>query len=126
MFSQAAPNKSVSLDDGEGVKVFLKLKVNTDFLRQLLEENLVIFSKQELVSELGYPQIMVLPVGDNNQSPLQLLTDSKNDQHAAGVVESYLTAKLYDVIIPSQLDDINQMVGAIKQVKILSKMLCIN
>ena len=117
VFSQAAPNKSVSLDDGEGVKVFLKLKVNTDFLRQLLEENLVIFSKQELVSELGYPQIMVLPVGDNNQSPLQLLTDSKNDQHAAGVVESYLTAKLYDVIIPSQLDDINQMVGAIKQVK---------
>lgn len=120
VYTADQPDKIVVLNKGEGVKVYQKLKINHAYLRQLLEENLVIFSKQELVNELGFPQIIVIPVATDTQSPLDVLAASEQHQHAAGVIESYLTSKQYDVIIPSQLADINQLVesiGAVKGVK---------
>ena len=117
VYASTTPEKTISLNNGEGIKVVMKLKINISFLRQLLEENLIIFSKQELVGELGYPQIIILPTATPEISSLERLTTDKQLQHAAGVIESYLTSKQYDVIIPSQLGEINELVNSIQNVK---------
>ncbi len=116
-YTAAQPNKVISLDRREGVKVYMNFKVNMTFLRQLLEENLVVFSQKELSEELGYPQIMVLPVAASGKEALDVLKSDKKVQHAAGVIESYLTAKKYDVIVPAQLNAINNLTKSIQSVK---------
>ncbi len=116
-YTAAQPNKVISLDRREAIKVYINFKVNMTFLRQLLEENLVVFSQKELSEELGYPQIMVLPVATSGKEALDVLKSDKKVQHAAGVIESYLTAKQYDVIVPTQLNSINNLTKSIQSVK---------
>ncbi len=121
VYSEPKPHKIVSLANGEGVKVFLNMKVNIKYLRQVLEENLVIFSREELVEHLGYPQIIVIPVAEKGESPLKGLKEDPKKQHAAGVIESYLTSKEFEVIVPDQLEAINQMTESISKVNEIGK-----
>ncbi|RAP26061.1 hypothetical protein DID74_02500 [Candidatus Marinamargulisbacteria bacterium SCGC AG-333-B06] len=113
MYVDPKPSRVISLNDGEGIKVFNKIKINMAFLREMLEDNLVIYSHQELVEELGYPQIMVIPSPKDGKSSLDLLKSDKMNQHAAGVIESFLSAKRYEVIVPTQLESINDLTESI-------------
>tara|TARA_Y100001970_G_C14209581_1_gene846110 strand:- start:705 stop:1985 length:1281 start_codon:yes stop_codon:yes gene_type:complete len=109
MYVDPKPNRILSLNDGEGIKVFNTIKINLAFLREMLEDNLVIYSYQELVDDIGYPQIMVIPAAENGKSSLELLKSNKLNQHAAGAIESFLTAKRYEVIVPTQLETVNEL-----------------
>lgn len=117
VYQEGKPHKTVSLDSGQGVKVFVNIKVNMNFVRQVLEENLVIYSKDELVEALGYPQIMVIPVASEGKTVLESLNTDSKKQHAAGVIESYLTSKRYDVIVPNQLETLNKMASSLSNLK---------
>ena len=120
VYTKPQPKNVSSLDNGEGVKVFIELKANYDYIRKYLEENLVIYSKQELSEELGYPQIMVIPAKSAEQTPLDILKTNKQAQHAAGVIESFLTSKQYEVVVPTQIENINQLAESIQTIKKIS------
>lgn len=112
-----SPTRKVVTNRRESIKVYIKLRVNKAYLRQVLEENDIIFSQRDLAAELGYPQIMVLPFTPNNEDPLYFLSKNPDMQHASGVIESHLTAKKYDVILPSQLENINRLVAGAAVIK---------
>jgi hypothetical protein len=114
--SGSQPKQVISLNKGEGIKVVLDVTVNVAYLRQLLEDNLVIFSKEELTRELGYPFVMVMPRAANNQDAIESLRTDKQAQHMAGVIESFLTSKQYDVIIPEQTDLTKSVANTLFQV----------
>ena len=116
-YTKSQPKTITVLNKGEAVKVYIELKVNYSYVRQYLEENLIIFSNQELVEELGYPQIMVIPAKQADQTPLEILTSDKMAQHAAGVIESFLTSKQYEVIVPTQIENINELTQSIQTIK---------
>ena len=113
MYVDPKPTRVVSIDDGEGIKIINAIKINSAFLREMLEDNLVIYSYQELVDEIGYPQIMVIPSASGDKSSLELLKSDKMNQHAAGVIESFLSSKRYEVIVPTQLETINDLTESI-------------
>lgn len=120
VYTKSQPKTVVSIKNGEAVKVYIELKVNYAYIRQLLEEKLIIFSNQELTEQLGYPQIMVIPARSSKKSPLEILKTDKMAQHAAGVIESFLTSKQYEVIVPTQIENLNELTKSIQAVKSIS------
>jgi hypothetical protein len=45
---------------------------------------------------------MVIPSTQKGQNPVELLMNDPKAKHAASVIESYLTARQYDVVVPEQ------------------------
>lgn len=117
VYTKSQPKTITSLKNGEAIKVYIELKVNYAYIRQYLEEKLIIFSNQELNEELGYPQIMVIPARSSKKTPLEILKTDKMAQHAAGVIESFLTSKQYEVIVPTQIENLNELTKSIQVVK---------
>ena len=113
MYVDPKPSRVISINEGEGIKIINKIKINRAFLREMLEDNLVIYSHQELVQEIGYPQIMVIPAASGDKTALELLKSDKMNQHAAGVIESFLSSKRYDVIVPTQLETVSDLTESI-------------
>ena len=107
---------TIALNKGRGVKVRVSLKYHRDTLIQALESYGIIFSTQSLTQQLGYPQIMVLPQTQSSQSPLTVLNNNARAKHCAGVIESYLSNKKFDVIIPSQGQLVDSMSRSIADI----------
>ncbi len=101
--------KKVKIDGGEGLKLVKRFKVNKDLIIRNLENSGVIIGQTELATSMGNPFIMVLPSVKKGQSPIDLLTTNKFYRHAATVVESYLTAKQYDVLVPEQVASLEEL-----------------
>ena len=103
--------KKVKTNGGEGLKVVKRFKINKDLLIRTLENFEIIISQSELTSSIGNPFIMVLPSVKKGESPIDKLRNNNSYKHAASVVESYLTAKQYEVLVPEQLasmENLNQ------------------
>ncbi len=109
-------SKKITLGRGRGLKVVLNLKVNKAAVVSYLEDNAVIFSKDELTEILGYPFIMVIPQSKTDQTPLEVLAADDKAKHAAGVIESYLTNTSYDVVVPSQTSELNALISDVLSV----------
>lgn len=94
--------KKIKVNEGQSLKIIKRYKIN----KKLLVDNLVglkiIESQAELTSQLGNPYIMVIPSVSKGQSPIDELRNNKEYKHAASVVESYLTARQYEVVVPEQ------------------------
>jgi len=101
--------KKVKIDGGEGLKIVKRFKVNKDLIIRNLENSGVIIGQTELASSMGNPFIMVLPSVKKGESPIDLLASNKFYKHAATVVESYLTAKQYDVLVPEQMASLEEL-----------------
>lgn len=103
--------------DGNGLEITKRFRVNTDMLRRELERFNIVQERTELTDALGRPFIMVLPQAPEGTNPVQLLRNDSQVRHAASVVESYLTARMYDVVVPEQTADLDQMVAALNLVE---------
>jgi len=109
--------KKVKFDDGTGIKVTKRFKVNKEIITNDLVSQEILVAKADLVDIIGNPFIMVIPETKKGENPIELLQTNVKVKHAAAVVESYLTARKYDVIVPEQqanLDELNaaqQMLG---------------
>ena len=101
-YEDATLLKKVKISDGTGLKLVKRFKINKELLVRNLEGLNIIIGQSELASELGNPLIMVLPSVKKGQSPIDELRDNRTYKHAAAVVESYLTARSYEVIVPEQ------------------------
>ena len=64
----------------------------------------VIKARSDLVSQLGNPIILVLPSVKKGESPINILLKNSTYRHAASVIESYLTSRQYDVVVPEQME----------------------
>jgi len=94
--------KKVKIDGGKGLKLVKRFKVNKELLTKDLEARNIIAARADLAETIGNPFIMVLPAVEKGQSPIDLLRTNPEVKHAAAVIESYLTARQYDVIVPEQ------------------------
>lgn len=94
--------KKVKISGGKGLKIVKRFKVNKELLTKDLEARNIITNREDLAETIGTPFIMVLPAVEKGQSPIDLLRTNPEVKHAAAVIESYLTARQYDVIVPEQ------------------------
>ncbi|OGJ94171.1 MAG: hypothetical protein A2350_04685 [Candidatus Raymondbacteria bacterium RifOxyB12_full_50_8] len=106
------------LPDGEkGVKMTKLFRVNKQKLTDDLAAKNVIVSKDALASAQGNPVIMVIPETPKGQTPMQVFDTNPLARHAAAVIESYLTARTYEVAVPraaEQLADQSKMQAEVK------------
>ena len=99
----------VMMDKGLGVKITKRFKVNKEVIRRDLENFKIVDSRQEVAEALGKPQLMVIPEVAKGKNPVDELRNNPVLKHAASVVESHLTAKQYEVLVPQQMESINSL-----------------
>ena len=104
--------KKLKTDGGQGIKIVKRFKVNKELLTKDLEARNVIAAREDLAETIGNPFIMVLPAVNKGQSPIDALRTNPAYKHAASVVESYLTARQYDVIVPQQQESLESLNAA--------------
>jgi len=104
--------KKLKIDGGQGIKIVKRFKVNKELLTKDLEARNVIAAREDLAETIGNPFIMVLPAVNKGQSPIDALRTNPAYKHAASVVESYLTARQYDVIVPQQQESLESLNAA--------------
>ncbi|HPK40281.1 MAG TPA: DUF6175 family protein [Candidatus Cloacimonadota bacterium] len=122
-FNMANINRYVSYEDtqlkskvitnkGTEIKIVKRFKVNKEIIRRDLENFKIIEDRQELAKAIGMPQLMVIPEVPKGKSPVDGLRNNPILKHAASVVESHLTAKNYEVLVPQQMESINTLADA--------------
>lgn len=104
--------KKVKIDDGKGLKVVKRFKVNKGLLTKDLEARSIIAAQADLAETIGNPFIMVLPAVKKGQSPVDVLQKDPEAKHAAAVIESFLTARQYDVVVPAQQESMEALNSA--------------
>ena len=104
--------KKVKFDDGTGIKVTKRFKVNKEIITNDLVSQEILVAKADLVDIIGNPFIMVIPETKKGENPIELLQTNVKVKHAAAVVESYLTARKYDVIVPEQQVNLDELTAA--------------
>jgi hypothetical protein len=93
------------------------VRVNKGALNELLVRKGVVASREDLTEAVGNPVIMVVPDAPKGQSPLEVFDRNRLAQQTSGVIESYLTARQYEVQIPRAADNLNSQVDMIGTVK---------
>jgi hypothetical protein len=101
----------------EGMKITKAVRVNKKLLTDDLVSKGIIKSREELADAIGMPTIMVIPETPKGQTPLEVFDKNPLAKHAAAVIESYLTARKYDVLVPKAMDQINEMTKLQGEVK---------
>jgi hypothetical protein len=106
---------------GENVKVEKLIRVNKGKLQDDLSAKGLVASKSALTEAAGNPFIMVLPEVPKGESPIAALQRNPDVKKGAEVIESYLTQRRYDVKVPEQKDQLNDLIAAKKNVKGLAE-----
>lgn len=96
-------------DGSRGFKITKMLRVNRKLLNDYLVQNNVITSADALAEEIGLPFIMVIPETPKGETPLQVFEKNSLARTAAATVESYLTARKYDVVVPRASEQLNDL-----------------
>ncbi len=107
-----------TLPNGDkGVKFTKLFRVNKQKLKDDLAAKGVIVSQDALAQAVGMPNIMVLPEAPKGVSPIAVLDNDQLARHAAGAIESYLTARQYEVQVPKGADQLNEMTSMLAEGK---------
>lgn len=93
----------------DGIKRTKHVRVNKQLLAEELSGKGIIKATSELRDALGNPFIMVIPECKTGETPIQVFDANNLARHAAGVIESRLTQKQYDVVVPRGQDQLGQM-----------------
>lgn len=99
-------SKRVKTPDNR-LKVEKTFRVNVGQIKEDLVAKGVLMATTDLVAEIGLPQILVLPEVPKGENPLEAMQNRPELKQAARVIESYLTARRYEVIVPEQQDFLN-------------------
>ena len=98
----------VKMAGGEKLKIEKQMRVNRKAISDQLVARHIIASLEDLSEEVGLPTLMALPEVKPGQNPLEQLKSDSLLQQGASVIESYLTAKKYNVVAPEQAEQIFQ------------------
>jgi hypothetical protein len=95
-----------------GVKIEKLVRVNKQKMVDYLTQNGILVSKEAMQAATGNPFIMVLPEVKKGESPIAALQNDPNLKKAAEVIEAFLTNRKYDVQVPEQADNLNELAVA--------------
>lgn len=107
----------VKIDDGKKLRIKRLMKINTRLVKEELVALGVTTAQAELTGKIGLPTIMVLPEAPKGRNPIDMLKMDKTLKKGAEVIESYLTARKYDVLVPELTDGLQELVAASKSLK---------
>lgn len=110
-FESTEYESRVKLADGR-VKITKYYRVNKKLLTDDLVARNVIKPKEEITEAIGLPFIMVVPEAPKGVSPVDLLRSDRLLKKGAEVIESYLTARKYDVQVPEQMETLSELAQA--------------
>jgi len=110
-FESTEYESRVKLADGR-VKITKYYRVNKKLLTDDLVARNVIKPKEEITEAIGLPFIMVVPETPKGVSPVDLLRSDRLLKKGAEVIESYLTARKYDVQVPEQMETLSELAQA--------------
>ncbi|MCD6335962.1 MAG: hypothetical protein J7M27_11640 [Candidatus Latescibacteria bacterium] len=99
----------VKIARGKKLKIQKYFKINKKLLREDLSADGVLIQ-----IEGPLPFIMVIPEVPKGESPIERMLTDPNLKKAAEVIESYLTARRYDVQVPKQAAALNELSDAIR------------
>ena len=102
----------VKMEGGKKLKVRKYFIVNKGLLREDLVADGVLTARKEITQALGLPVIMVIPEVPKGESPIDAMARDPKLKQAAQVIESYLTARRYDVVVPEQMETIGNLAEA--------------
>lgn len=111
-FEETQFRKKVELDDGKGVKIAKRFKLNLKLLKQELVTLRIIEDQTDLLEKIGNPVIAVLPETQKGESPVEKLQSDPSLLHAATVIETFLTRGGYEVVNVKSQDQLNTMASA--------------
>ncbi len=94
------------------ISIEKSFKINRNLLQDYLVKQGVLPAIQSIAEIVGMPTIMVLPEKIDNRPPLELLRTEPNLKKGAEVIESFLTARQYTVIVPEQQQALQEMQAA--------------
>lgn len=110
-FEESKLNSKLKLNDGTTLKISKTFKINKSFLTSDLVNFGVMESQESIITDLGNPIIMVIPdLGSTGKSLKNTLQD-QIVRHSTGVLQSYLTARNFDVIVADQVANISDMIS---------------
>ena len=104
------------------IKIEKTMRINKKLLVSDLEDKGIIKKREQIAEQLSLPSIMVIPVAEEGANPLQVLKNNSLAATVAGVIESYLTSRKYDVIVPEATAHINNMTNALSAIKGMNDM----
>ncbi len=110
-FESTEYESRIKLSDGR-VKITKVYRVNKKLLTDDLIARNVIKPKEEITEAIGLPFIMVVPEAPKGVSPIDLLRSNRLLKKGAEVIESYLTARKYDVQVPEQMETLSELAQA--------------
>jgi hypothetical protein len=110
-FETTEYEQRVKLSDGR-VKITKVYRVNKKLLTDDLIARNVIKPKEEITEAIGLPFIMVVPEAPKGVSPVDLLRSDRLLKKGAEVIESFLTARKYDVQVPEQMETLSELAQA--------------
>lgn len=94
------------------IKITKVYRINKKLLMDDLIAKNVIKPKEEIIEAIGLPFIMVIPEAPKGVSPIDLLRSDRLLKKGAEVIESYLTARKYDVQVPEQMETLSELAQA--------------
>jgi len=94
------------------IKIEKSFKINRNLLQDYLVKQGVLPAIQSIAEIVGMPTIMVLPEKIDNRPPLELLRTEPNLKKGAEVIESFLTARQFTVIVPEQQQALQDLQSA--------------
>ena len=112
----SAQKVDMQMKTADGIKRTRHVRVNKQAISDELSAKGIIKATADLRDALGNPSIMVIPECKAGETPIQVFDANNLAKHAAGVIESRLTQRQYDVIVPrgmDQLNSVNEMQGAL-------------
>ncbi len=110
-------NKTRLPNGKKGFKITKMVRVNRKALQDWLVLNKIVSGSSELGEKIGLPFIMVLPKTGNGETPLDVFDRSSQARQSAATIESFLTARKYDVVVPraqEQLSDLTTIQSELK------------
>lgn len=115
---KVASSVKTKLPNGKnGMKITKAVRVNKKLLVDDLVAKGIITSLEDLAAASGMPTIMVIPEVAKGTTPIQVFDSNPYAKHAAASIESYLTARKYDVLVPRAADQLNEMTKLQGEVK---------
>ena len=111
-WEESALQKKVKLNGGKGLKIVKRFKINKSILMKDLENHNILEAREDLADVFGNPFIMVLPEVEKGENPIEMLQSNQRLKHAASVIESFLTARQYDVVVPAAMENMDNLNAA--------------
>ncbi len=105
------------IEGGKKLRIKKAFKINKRIIREDLVKQGVLKAREEITDTLGLPFLMVIPEAPKGKAPLDLLSTDPNLKKAAEVIESYLTARRYDVVVPEQGAELEELTLAVQELK---------